>query len=879
MKKNFGIPYEIYQAISEKASDYGIFHKCLFHLHTPASHDYRYFREYESVESKQFNPKKIQSEVTDIVLFNKCVKLGILPSNQREEFFLQHGKDNVFSNEREFWAYMLIAAIIHRSNMELVVISDHNTIEGYDKLCRSIKILYDMNYLEHRTNGFYPTLILGIELSCADKNHVVAIFDDVNEQIKDESKQKIQQFLKDFLMNEEDGLYITSNEVLDKIFDMDGIAYIAHVNSSNMFSGEKFLSGAYKKKLMQNPNFRIAGIKKITDESYYRGRLEEETKREFALLLESDAHNVDEIPDTFFWIKGYKCNFDMIRSALIDSRMAISLEKPKSPSILIKGLLIRGENGFLNDGDAEKDFVITFSEALNCFIGGRGTGKSTLLSIIELVLSQRFNSLEMYEAISAYTEIWLSCAFNKGEYLIQFAPPQQMYETDDAKTTLIEWLKIECRHKIKSPDILKKLMYDNDAPTKNEIRRIFLDKSITVYQKANSGDFKKLSRQKTVDILKKIFGNGYVVNELVRIAGTREISNYIMETMEIEKLLRKDMPNFSPDTSSSKKVLEFLNEHSQILSTRKKFIEEYLSQFNNQTSQRNKLRIRYEQKENLNNFIDFEEILANSKKFQRSLGGSVRYFSNYNITIDGVIGFLNKCWKKSTIAFLRLMLHRLYEDIGKIASIESFCEQFSQKMTDYGFMDVKDDPKAVIRLIVEEVLRLGKDNIIKKFPAEYLQAVERFVLEFNIESKSTSAKNKKPNFLEIGKLSQGQKVVAMLSFILGYSAYIEDERPFVIDQPEDNLDNQYIYETLVKMIRDVKLKKQIIMATHNATIVTNARAEQVIVLESDGKNGKVLASGYSDEKRIKRHIINYLEGGIEAFRKKYQIYGEILANS
>ena len=106
MKKNFGIPYEIYQAISEKASDYGIFHKCLFHLHTPASHDYRYFREYESVESKQFNPKKIQSEVTDIVLFNKCVKLGILPSNQREEFFLQHGKDNVFSNEREFWAYM-----------------------------------------------------------------------------------------------------------------------------------------------------------------------------------------------------------------------------------------------------------------------------------------------------------------------------------------------------------------------------------------------------------------------------------------------------------------------------------------------------------------------------------------------------------------------------------------------------------------------------------------------------------------------------------------------------------------------------------------------------------------------------------------------------
>lgn len=249
---------------------------------------------------------------------------------------MQHGKDNVFSNEREFWAYMLIAAIIHRSSMELVVISDHNTIEGYDKLCRSIKILYDMNYLEHRTNGFYPTLILGIELSCADKNHVVAIFDEVSDKIKDESKKKIQQFLEEFLMNKEDGLYITSDDVLDKIFAMDGIAYIAHVNFSKIFSGEKFMSGAYKKKLMQNPNFRIVGIKKIEDESCYRERLEKETGREFAILLESDAHNVDEIPDTFFWIKGRKCNFNMIRSALIDSQKAIALEKPKSPSILIK---------------------------------------------------------------------------------------------------------------------------------------------------------------------------------------------------------------------------------------------------------------------------------------------------------------------------------------------------------------------------------------------------------------------------------------------------------------------------------------------------------------------------------------------------------------
>ena len=106
MKKNFGTPYEVYQAISEKAIDYSIFHKCLFHLHTPASHDYRYFKKYDTIDSENFNPKKIQHEVIDSVLFEKCVELDVLTFDQREEFFSQNGKDNGFLNEREFWAYI-----------------------------------------------------------------------------------------------------------------------------------------------------------------------------------------------------------------------------------------------------------------------------------------------------------------------------------------------------------------------------------------------------------------------------------------------------------------------------------------------------------------------------------------------------------------------------------------------------------------------------------------------------------------------------------------------------------------------------------------------------------------------------------------------------
>ena len=116
----------------------------------------------------------------------------------------------------------------------------------------------------------------------------------------------------------------------------------------------------------------------------------------------------------------------------------------------------------------------------------------------------------------------------------------------------------------------------------------------------------------------------------------------------------------------------------------------------------------------------------------------------------------------------------------------------------------------------------------------------------------------------------------MLSFILGYSEYSNDYRPLIIDQPEDNLDNQYIYKNLVKQLRLIKEKRQVIIATHNATIVTNAKADQVCLVRSDNQHGWIETTGYPGEKRIKTHIINYLEGGKSSFLHKISIYRDAL---
>ncbi|VLF22823.1 SMC faily protein [Streptococcus pneumoniae] len=185
--------------------------------------------------------------------------------------------------------------------------------------------------------------------------------------------------------------------------------------------------------------------------------------------------------------------------------------------------------------------------------------------------------------------------------------------------------------------------------------------------------------------------------------------------------------------------------------------------------------------------------------------------------------------------------------------------------------------------IVNYIAHFNSYDILKK-GSHLLGAYKRKIfskentrfLEFNINSKESS-QQLDILYKEVGVLSLGQKVVAMLDFLLAYSDYSKDFRPLIIDQPEDNLDNRYIYRHLVQQFRDVKAQRQIILATHNTTIVTNSMTDQVVIMESDGVNGWIESQGYVSEKYIKNHIINQLEGGKDSFKHKMSIYETALS--
>ena len=131
--------------------------------------------------------------------------------------------------------------------------------------------------------------------------------------------------------------------------------------------------------------------------------------------------------------------------------------------------------------------------------------------------------------------------------------------------------------------------------------------------------------------------------------------------------------------------------------------------------------------------------------------------------------------------------------------------------------------------------------------------------------KAVAKLNGKPTEI----LSIGQRGTLLLKVYLATSTA---KQVFIIDQPEDNLDNNFIMHELVPLIRRAKRSRQIIMSTHNANLVVNADAEQVVVALLDQSNSYF--SGSIENPEINKAIKDTLEGGEQAFlqrEKRYQI--------
>lgn len=120
---------------------------------------------------------------------------------------------------------------------------------------------------------------------------------------------------------------------------------------------------------------------------------------------------------------------------------------------------------------------------------------------------------------------------------------------------------------------------------------------------------------------------------------------------------------------------------------------------------------------------------------------------------------------------------------------------------------------------------------------------------------------------ELKQHSLGQRASALLLFVLSQ----RQNDVIIIDQPEDDLDNQTIYDDVIKLLRDLKPNVQCIFATHNANFPVLGDAEQVIACRYQNESIGI-QSGSIDAAPVQKAIINIMEGGREAFNRRKEVY-------
>ena len=124
-------------------------------------------------------------------------------------------------------------------------------------------------------------------------------------------------------------------------------------------------------------------------------------------------------------------------------------------------------------------------------------------------------------------------------------------------------------------------------------------------------------------------------------------------------------------------------------------------------------------------------------------------------------------------------------------------------------------------------------------------------------------------YRRLEELSGGQRVSVPLSLLLE----TVDDRPLVIDQPEDELDNRFLFDTVLSALKKLRGRRQVILATHNANVVVNGDADMVIQLDATAHRGWVARAGAIEEQAIRDAIARAVDGGEVAFRLRRRKYG------
>jgi len=675
-----------YDAMKNAKEKFGIFHKSCFHIHTPESYDYKLKSDW-SISDYQ--------SASDEELFNLCIEKKGFPDIIDFKDITLDNDFKCFSDKKDMFAFILLAETIITNDIELVLITDHHTVKGIPKLKTAISTLCKMR--KHRV---YPEVLLGIEISCADKNHIVGMFDDNPININE-----INRWLADNLLSVKDGSFKTSIEVLQFIKSIGGIGYIAHIDTSDIFN-EKYLSGAYKKKLLSDDVLQIIGISNHERINYVKSKIAQYRSSEMKIVIDNDAHDIDAIPKNIFWIKGSKRNYLMVKEAFNDYDISVSFETEEAVGQHIRGIYIENrDSGFLNGNDKQA-FSLSFSKALNCVIGGRGTGKSTVLELLEYILSQRCENNSRLDFICSHGNSWILYEYKGDEYLIEMRMPVKPNADDNILRCFGQNLSDRYRYPY--------------CFNQNDIRDYAFKHFLKISKVVAVNDNWYLDTVANKrEILNHFFDVRYSVNELVNTAGGEKINSFLYETLFENKVLSK--PEDAIRFKQKSGLVKALGDVQNVLQKRKMEVDLIINPFND--SQDNILRIIYSQ-----NGVYSDPDLAYwlfGDNYSKN-----KWYMHQNITQENIVEYLLKLYSELGIfEFLTLVVNVDIYKACSIANILEFCTDLNQSMVEQGVTSLEaTKTETLLAEIFQKLVTKENISLVIDYLKKYIANIEDFSL-------------------------------------------------------------------------------------------------------------------------------------------------------
>ena len=218
--------------------------------------------------------------------------------------------------------------------------------------------------------------------------------------------------------------------------------------------------------------------------------------------------------------------------------------------------------------------------------------------------------------------------------------------------------------------------------------------------------------------------------------------------------------------------------------------------------------------------------------------------------------------------FLETMVNR--HATGSFCGVVESEKMISAKLSKVDF----NDPDDVVEFVDQTVAMLHADFRQEERPAtDIVTQLRKDVQSQDVYDYVYAMTYLSPRFsLQFGgkpvyRLSPGEKGTLLLIFFLLAD---QDQKPLIVDQPEDNLDNQTVYRALVRCFQEARQHRQVLLVTHNPNLAVVCDADQVVVASMSGAEGPEITydSGAIETPRIVRAIVDILEGTQIAFENR-----------